>query len=68
MAFAEKMKEARLDGMRTIELYTSLDDKQKKAFDTGGARRRLFRLVLQVGAPLSHRRGVGGEGTGRYPP
>jgi len=41
MAFAEKMTEARLDGLKAIEpklqaFYASLDDKQKKAFDTGG--------------------------------
>ena len=41
MAFAEKMTEARLDGLKAIEpklqaFYASLEDKQKKAFDTGG--------------------------------
>ena len=41
MAFAEKMAETRLAGLKAIEpklqaFYESLDDKQKKAFDTGG--------------------------------
>ena len=41
MAFAEKMTEARLAGVKAIEpklqaFYDSLDAKQKKAFDTGG--------------------------------
>jgi LTXXQ motif family protein len=41
MAFSEKMTEARLAGLKAIEpkleaFYASLDDKQKKAFDTGG--------------------------------
>ena len=40
-AFAEKMAETRLAGLKTIEpklqaFYDSLDAKQKKAFDTGG--------------------------------
>jgi hypothetical protein len=41
MAFAEKMAEIRLAGLKAIEpklqaFYDSLDTKQKKAFDTGG--------------------------------
>jgi hypothetical protein len=41
MAFAEKMAETRLAGLKAIEpkfqaFYDSLDAKQKKAFDTGG--------------------------------
>ena len=41
IAFAEKMAETRLAGLKTIEpkfqaFYDSLDAKQKKAFDTGG--------------------------------
>jgi Spy/CpxP family protein refolding chaperone len=41
MAFAEKMAEARLTGLKAIEpklqaFYDGLDAKQKKAFDTGG--------------------------------
>ena len=41
MAFAEKMAETRLAGMKAVEaklqgFYDSLDAKQKKAFDTGG--------------------------------
>jgi LTXXQ motif family protein len=41
MAFAEKMAETRLAGLKTVEpklqaFYDSLDAKQKKAFDTGG--------------------------------
>jgi hypothetical protein len=41
MAFAEKMAEIRLAGLKAIEpklqaFYDSLDAKQKKAFDTGG--------------------------------
>ena len=41
MAFAEKMAEARLAGMKAVEpklqaFYDTLDTKQKKAFDTGG--------------------------------
>jgi hypothetical protein len=41
MAFAEKMAETRLAGLRAAEpklqaFYDSLDAKQKKAFDTGG--------------------------------
>ena len=40
-AFAEKMAEIRLAGLKAIEpklqvFYDSLDAKQKKAFDTGG--------------------------------
>ena len=41
MAFAEKMAETRLAGLKEVEpklqaFYDSLDAKQKKAFDTGG--------------------------------
>ena len=41
MAFAEKVAETNLAGLKTIEpklqaFYDSLDAKQKKAFDTGG--------------------------------
>jgi hypothetical protein len=41
LAFTEKVTQAQLDGMKTIEpklqaFYASLDDKQKHAFDTGG--------------------------------
>jgi len=41
MAFSEKITQARLDGIKAIEpkldaFYATLDDKQKKAFDTGG--------------------------------
>jgi hypothetical protein len=41
MAFAEKMAEIRLAGLKAVEpklqaFYDSLDPKQKKAFDTGG--------------------------------
>ena len=41
MALAEKMMEARLAGLKSVEpklqaFYESLDVKQKKAFDTGG--------------------------------
>ena len=41
MAFAEKMAETRLAGLTSVEsklqaFYDSLDEKQKKAFDTGG--------------------------------
>jgi hypothetical protein len=41
MAFAEKMAEAKLAGLKAVEpklqaFYDSLDAKQKKAFDTGG--------------------------------
>ena len=41
MAFAEKMAETRLAGLKVVEpklqaFYDSLDAKQKKAFDTGG--------------------------------
>ena len=41
IAFAEKMAETRLAGLKTAEpklkaFYDSLDAKQKKAFDTGG--------------------------------
>jgi len=41
IAFAEKMAEARLAGLKAVEpklqaFYDSLDAKQKKAFDTGG--------------------------------
>ena len=41
MAFAEKMAETKLAGLKAVEpklqaFYDSLDVKQKKAFDTGG--------------------------------
>jgi hypothetical protein len=41
LAFSEKMSQAQLDGLKAIEpklqaFYASLDDKQKRAFDTGG--------------------------------
>jgi len=41
MAFAEKMAEIRLAGLKAVEpklqaFYDGLDPKQKKAFDTGG--------------------------------
>ena len=41
MAFAEQMADIRLAGLKAIEpkvqaFYESLDEKQKKAFDTGG--------------------------------
>jgi LTXXQ motif family protein len=41
MAFAEKMAEIKLAGLKAVEpklqaFYDSLDEKQKKAFDTGG--------------------------------
>jgi hypothetical protein len=41
MAFAERMTEAKLAGLKAVEpklqaFYDSLDEKQKKAFDTGG--------------------------------
>ena len=41
MAFAEKMAETKLAGLKAVEpklqaFYDSLDAKQKKAFDTGG--------------------------------
>ena len=41
MAFAEKIAETRLAGLKTVNpklqaFYDSLDEKQKKAFDTGG--------------------------------
>ena len=41
MAFAEKMAETRLAGLKAVEpklqaFYDSLDAKQRKAFDTGG--------------------------------
>jgi hypothetical protein len=41
MAFAEKMTEVKLAGLKAVEpklqaFYDSLDEKQKKAFDTGG--------------------------------
>jgi LTXXQ motif family protein len=41
MAFAAKMAETRLAGLKAVEpklqaFYDSLDQKQKKAFDTGG--------------------------------
>ena len=41
MAFAEKMAETRLAGLKSVEpklqmFYGSLDAEQKKAFDTGG--------------------------------
>ena len=42
MAFAEKMAESKLAGLKAVEpklqtFYDSLDEKQKKAFDTGGS-------------------------------
>jgi hypothetical protein len=41
MAFAEKMAEIRLAGLKAIEpklqaFYDTLDSRQKRAFDTGG--------------------------------
>jgi LTXXQ motif family protein len=41
MAFAEKMAEAKLAGLKAVEpklqaFYDSLDEKQKRAFDSGG--------------------------------
>jgi hypothetical protein len=41
MAFAKKMAETNLAGLKAVEpklqaFYDSLDAKQKKAFDTGG--------------------------------
>jgi hypothetical protein len=41
MAFAEKMAETRLAGLKAVEpklqaFYGGLDAEQKKAFDTGG--------------------------------
>ena len=41
MAFAEKMAETKLAGLKAVEpklqaFYDSLDAKQKKALDTGG--------------------------------
>ena len=41
MAFAEKMADSRLAGLKAVgpklqAFYDSLDAKQKKAFDTGG--------------------------------
>ena len=41
VAFAEKMAETRLAGLKAVEprlqaFYDSLDAEQKKAFDTGG--------------------------------
>ena len=41
MAFAEKMAEVKLAGLKAVEpklqaFYDSLDEKQKKVFDTGG--------------------------------
>ena len=47
LAFSEKMMQAQLDGMKAIEpklqaFYDTLDDKQKKAFDTGGRVGGLF--------------------------
>jgi len=47
LAFNEKMMQAQLDGMKAIEpklqaFYDALDDKQKKAFDTGGRVGGLF--------------------------
>ena len=41
MAFAQKMAETKLAGLKEVEpklqaFYDSLDAKQKKAFDTGG--------------------------------
>jgi LTXXQ motif family protein len=41
MAFAEKMADSKLAGLKAVEpklqvFYDSLDPKQKKAFDTGG--------------------------------
>ena len=47
VAFAEKMAETRLAGLKAVEpklqaFYDSLDAKQKKAFDTGGRIGGLF--------------------------
>jgi hypothetical protein len=47
LAFTEKVMQAQLDGMKTVEpklqaFYDSLDDKQKHAFDTGGRVGGLF--------------------------
>ena len=47
LAFNEKMMQAQLDGLKAIEpkleaFYATLDDKQKKAFDTGGRVGGLF--------------------------
>jgi hypothetical protein len=47
IAFSEKMTQAQLDGIKAIEpkldaFYATLDDKQKKAFDTGGRVGGLF--------------------------
>ena len=47
LAFNEKMMQAQLDGLKAIEpklqaFYDTLDDKQKKAFDTGGRVGGLF--------------------------
>jgi LTXXQ motif family protein len=47
LAFSESMMQAQLDGMKAVEpklqaFYSSLDDKQKKAFDTGGRVGGLF--------------------------
>lgn len=41
LALSEKVAQAQLDGLKAIEpklqaFYASLDDKQKRAFDTGG--------------------------------
>jgi Spy/CpxP family protein refolding chaperone len=51
-AFAEKMAEIRLAGLKAIEpklqaFYDTLDARQKRAFNTGGARRRHIQLVGQ---------------------
>ncbi len=47
LAFSESMMQAQLDGMKAVEpklqaFYSSLDDKQKKAFDNGGRVGGLF--------------------------
>jgi hypothetical protein len=47
LAFNEKVMQAQLDGLKAIEpklqaFYDTLDDKQKKAFDTGGRVGGLF--------------------------
>jgi Spy/CpxP family protein refolding chaperone len=47
LAFNERVMQAQLDGMKAIEpklqaFYDSLDDKQKRAFDTGGRVGGLF--------------------------
>jgi hypothetical protein len=47
LAFNEQLMQAQLDGLKAIEpklqaFYATLDDKQKKAFDTGGRVGGLF--------------------------